>query len=255
MDSSKEQITKKINEREGLLNKGQLSSGSSLDVIFTIDTTGSMDPFINEVQDNILKVIETVLEYSPRVRMGFISYKDHGDEGEDEFYLTKILPLSFDRKEIVNFVRSPDLHIGEGGDGPEAVECALHEAVNFNWSPTAPKAVVLIGDKPPHGVIDSFRSCPRMKDYRQEVAALKRKGTKIYPILCNNISETESSFRWMAQETGGKFFYLKELSDLSDLLIGICLKETGKLPYFTKKLLEYGGMSQSKKVLLLELSK
>ncbi len=29
----------------------------------------------------------------------------------------------------------------------------------------------------------------------------------------------------MANETGGAFFYLKEISDLSDLLIGICLKD------------------------------
>lgn len=251
----KEKILKKIAEKEEQLKGGRFHADSSLDVVFMIDTTGSMDPYIEEVKHNIIKIIENVLDYSPKVRMGCVAYKDHGDEGEDEFYLTKVLPLTFDRKEIVGFMRSPGLHIGEGGGGPEAVECALHEAVAFAWGKTAPKAIILIGDKPPHGVMDGLKLCTRMRDYREEVRALKAAGIKIYSVLCNNISETEGNFRWMASETGGLFFYLKEISDLSDLLTGICLKETGQLPYFERKLLENGDkVPQSKRLLLSQLS-
>jgi len=252
LDEKKEKLFQKIREREDHLKNDRLFVNSTLDIVFAIDTTGSMDPFINEVQDNIHRIIEDILEFSQGVRMGVVAYKDHGDEGEDEFYLTKILPLTFDKKEIIQFVRSPDLHIGEGGDGPEAVECALYEAVNFNWSSSAPKVVVLVGDKPPHGVIDSFRACSRMRDYRKEVEALKNKGVRIYPILCNKIQETEGSFRWMAQETGGEFIYLHEISNLSDLLIGICLKETGKLSLFKNKLIEYGETLRIEHIKLLE---
>jgi hypothetical protein len=248
----KERLLKKIAEKEKLLEKGLFYADSSLDVVFMIDTTGSMDPYIEEVRRNIIRILENVLEYSPKVRMGCIAYKDHGDEGEDEYYLTKLLPLTFDRKEIIDFMRSPGLHIGEGGGGPEAVECAMHEAVAFSWGKAAPKAIILIGDKPPHGVMDGQKFCTKMRDYREEVKALKIKGIKIYPILCNNISETEGNFRWMANETGGAFFYLTEISDLSDLLIGICLKETGKLPYFEKKLIEYGDKVPLSKQLLLQ---
>jgi von Willebrand factor type A domain len=251
----KEKILKKIAEKEKLLKEGRFYADSALDVVFMIDTTGSMDPYIDEVKQNIIRIIENVLEYSPKIRMGCVAYKDHGEEGEEEFYLTKILPLTFDQKEIIDFMRAAELYIGEGGGGPEAVECALHEAAAFIWDKNAPKAIILIGDKPPHGVMDGLKKCTRMRDYREEVKALKTKGIKIYPILCNNISETEGNFRWMASETGGVFFYLKEISDLSDLLIGICLKETGKLPYFEKKLLEYReGMPLSKKLLLQQLN-
>jgi len=251
----KAQLLKKIAEKEEHLKEGRFFMESALDVVFMVDTTGSMDPYIGEVRDNILKIIEQVLDYSPKVRMGGVAYKDHGAEGEDEFYLTKVLPLTFDRKEIVGFMRSPDLHIGEGGGGPEAVECALHEVATFDWGKKAPKAIILIGDKPPHGVMDSFKACTRMRDYREEVKALKAKGTKIYPILCNNIGETEGSFRWMAAETGGMFFYLKEISDLTDLLTGICLKETGQLAFFERKLLENGDkVPQSRRLLLSQLS-
>lgn len=253
INDRKKNLLDKLNDRARLLQQGRFSADSSLDVVFMLDTTGSMGPYINEVRDNIVKIVEDVLEFSPRVRMGCIAYKDHGDEGEDEFYLSRTLPLVFDKRDIVGFVRSPELYIGEGGGGPEAVECALHEAAGFDWSRTAPKAIVLIGDKPPHGVIDGFNSCTRMIDYREEVRFLKRSGIRIYPILCNSISETESNFRWMANETGGRFFYLKDLKDLSALLTGICLKETGKLPMFERKLLEYGDTTRTRRLLLLQL--
>jgi hypothetical protein len=250
----KENIFKKIDEKEKLLKEGRFFAESTLDVVFMIDTTGSMDPYIDEVKHNIIRIIENVLDYSPKIRMGCVAYKDHGDEGEDEYYLTKILPLTFDRKEIVGFMRSPELHIGEGGGGPEAVECALREAVTLHWNATAPKAIILIGDKPPHGVTDGLSCCTKMRDYREEVKALKKKEIKVYPILCNHITETEGNFRWMANETGGTFSYLKEISDLSDLLIGICLKETGQLASFEKKMLGYGDeVPLSKKLLLRQL--
>ena len=253
IDEKRKKLLERIDKKERLFNENEPITGSALDVVFLLDTTGSMDPYIAEVQSNTLRIIEEVLEFSPRVRMGFVAYKDHGDEGEDEFYLTKVLPPTFNRKEIASFIRSPNLHIGEGGGGPEAVECALHDTANFKWSDISPKAIILIGDKPPHGVMDSFKECTTGRDYRKEVEFLKKKGVRIYPILCNNISETETTFRWMAQETGGKFFYLQEISDISDLLIGICLKETGKLPFFERKLLENKDMTESKRKLLLEL--
>ena len=161
LTDKKEKILEKIDEKEKLLKKGGFYLDSSLDVVFLMDTTGSMDPYIEEVKLNILRIIEQVLEYSPKIRMGCVAYKDHGDEGEDEYYLTKLLPLTFDRKDIVGFIRSPELYVGEGGGGPEAVECALHEAVAYQWNAAAPKAIILIGDKPPHGVMDGLKSAPR----------------------------------------------------------------------------------------------
>jgi hypothetical protein len=250
----KKNIFKRINEKEKLLKEGRFYTESSLDVIFMFDTTGSMDPYIDEVKRNIVGIIENVSDCSPKSRMGCVAFKDHGDEGEDEYYLTKILPLTFDRKEIVEFMRSRELHIGEGGGGPEAVECALREAVTFDWNGRAPKAIILIGDKPPHGVMDGFKSCAKMRDYREEVKTLKKMQIKIYPILCNNMSETEGNFRWMANETGGAFLYLREISDLTDLLIGICLKETGQLALFERRMLGYGDeVPLSKKLLLRQL--
>jgi hypothetical protein len=251
----KAKLFKEMSDREHHLKSGRLFIDSSLDVVFAIDTTGSMEPYIHEVRDNILKIMEDVFEFSQGVRVGIIAYKDHGDEGENEFYLTKLLPLTFDKKDVVDFLRSPDLHIGVGGDGAEAVECALFDAVNLNWSAAAtPKAIVLVGDKPAHGVIDSFRACTRMKDYRKEVEVIKNRGIKIYPILCNNMHETESSFRWMASETGGTFIYLNDISSLSDILTGICLKEAGKLLEYKARLLEYGDKARLENILMLSAS-
>jgi len=52
-----------------------------------------------------------------------------------------------------------------GGDGPEAVADALHDALNLPWRPEAAKICIFISDAPPHGVFpeggDAFpNGCP-----------------------------------------------------------------------------------------------
>lgn len=37
-----------------------------------------------------------------------------------------------------------------GGDGPEAVAAAMHEALTLDWRPQASRMAVLITDAPPH---------------------------------------------------------------------------------------------------------
>merc|ERR1740130_885665 len=39
-----------------------------------------------------------------------------------------------------------------GGDGPEAVTAALHDALHLPWRPNATKISILIADAPPHGI-------------------------------------------------------------------------------------------------------
>lgn len=56
-------------ERENHLNNGRFFVDSSLDVVFAIDTTGSMEPYINEVKDNFLRIMEDVFQFSTGVRL------------------------------------------------------------------------------------------------------------------------------------------------------------------------------------------
>jgi Mg-chelatase subunit ChlD len=55
VQAKKDRLFKEMSERENHLKSGRLVVESSLDVVFAIDTTGSMEPYIHEVRDNILR--------------------------------------------------------------------------------------------------------------------------------------------------------------------------------------------------------
>ena len=212
-----------------------------------------MGSYLNEVQQNVIKIIEDILKESPSVRFGVIVYKDHGSEGEDSYYLTKTCHLTNNKSDVINFLRSDEIALGAGGGGPEAVECALNKATKLSWTSNT-KTIILIGDKPPHGVMDSFKECPRGIDYRDETKKLSNIGVKIYSVLCNNVYETEVTFKWFADQTNGKFLKLQNINDLVDLIIAVCMKETGSLASFENKLIESGEMTKSKKGCYLNLN-
>lgn len=197
-------------------------------------------------------MVEDILKESSSVQFGVIVYKDHDGEGEDSYYLTKSCNLTNNKLDVINFLRSVEIAPDVGGGGPEAVECALNDATKLSWTSNT-KAIILIGDKTPHGVMDSFSECPRGIDYREETKKLSNIGVKIYSVLCYNIYKTEVTFKWFADQTNGKLLKLQNINDLIDLVVAVCMKETGSLVSFGNKLIESGKMTETKKQLLLEL--
>ncbi len=247
----KEDLLKKIAEHKALskpiLEKAK--NFSSLEIVFMFDTTGSMDVYLAEVQTHVQLIIREIKKRVSDARIGIVVYKDH----EQGPYVTLQLPLTDQEDKIISFLRSPQIEPGAGGGGAEAVECALYEANRFEWSnQNRGKAIILIGDKPPHGVMDSFEECSSGRDYRVEINSLMAKKIKIYTVLCNNVAETRSNFQWMAEKTGGKFVTLEDIQDLVNLIVAVSIKESNPLllQSYTDELLKKGSLTDSKRKLL-----
>lgn len=51
------------------------------DIVFVIDTTGSMGSVINNVKTNITNFVNTLIENNVDVRLGLIDYKDLEEDG------------------------------------------------------------------------------------------------------------------------------------------------------------------------------
>ena len=62
---------------------------SDLDLVFVMDTTGSMRNELADVQANLLGVIRVLARLAPSLRVGFVAFKDRGDA-----YVTLAFPLS-----------------------------------------------------------------------------------------------------------------------------------------------------------------
>jgi hypothetical protein len=118
-----------------------------LDLVFVMDTTGSMRPALEDVQASLLSIVRILARLSPSLRVGFVSYRDHG-----EAYVTREMPLlAVDRANtaaLLEFVQG--LRAAGGSDEPEAVAEALEVALAMRWRPDAAGRIVVIGDAPAH---------------------------------------------------------------------------------------------------------
>ena len=121
---------------------------ADLDLVFLLDTTGSMSGELNEAKDRVRQLAAALAEGRPgeRVRIGVVAYRDQTDA-----YVTKTSTLSPDVDDSFKFLSG--LSAGGGGDAPEDVLAGVKVAIEeMNWSqdPSVERQVFLIGDAPPH---------------------------------------------------------------------------------------------------------
>ncbi|GHV13577.1 hypothetical protein FACS189491_08720 [Spirochaetia bacterium] len=116
---------------------------NSLDMVFCLDTTSSMQDDIEEIQKTLTPLLASRTTQFQSVRFGMVLYKDYFDE-----YLTRVVPFT---KDLDQFQRTLDnINVGGGRDIPEAVYEALYDgATGFSWEAES-RLLVLIGDAPPH---------------------------------------------------------------------------------------------------------
>jgi len=170
-----------------------------IDVLFLLDSTGSMDDEIQVVKDKIEQIMFEVENGTPKpvVRYAIVTYRDRGD-----VYVTRLLDFTENVENIKTFLRS--IQADGGADGPESVNEALHVAINnCSWGgDDHVKMIFLIGDAPPHMDYENDY------DYRNEVEIAKAEGIKIYVIGCSGITgygNGVSIFNEIAEKTGGTY--------------------------------------------------
>lgn len=198
--------------------------------VMMFDITGSMYKYFENVREKLSRIVTEVKKEVLGSEFAVFAYRNHGDDFYDEIFYTSQLTSTLD--DILSRIST----IKKGGGGPDGLTCmedCLQEANRLSWNTGSPKALVVIGDMPPHGVTDSKSKCPMEIDYENEVKRLKEKGIKIYSVFCQGIFDPDPKikqfYRWIADFTGGKYLEISEIDILVDLLIGICMKETGRL--------------------------
>jgi hypothetical protein len=120
---------------------------ADLDLVFVMDTTGSMRGELADLQANLVGIIRVLSRLTSSLRVGFVAFKDRGDA-----YLTRVYPLERMNEahidELLNFVKG--LRAQGGGDDPEAVDEALRAALAMPWRADAQGRIIVIGDAPVH---------------------------------------------------------------------------------------------------------
>ncbi len=193
-----------------------------IDVVFVIDSTGSMADEIRTVKTHLTKIIKEVQtgQPSPYLRVGVVSYRDH--ELEEREYLYKNLKLTANTKKVVDFIWDIEAH--GGGDLPEAVADGLDIAINkMNWDNTVytqnqetyptKKLIFLVGDAAPHGEGSSDNSyqqgCPDGHSYKENIKDAIENGIRIYTVSGSGIDSVGMRvFKDIARKTEGSYTHL-----------------------------------------------
>ena len=181
-----------------------------LDIMFMIDTTGSMGDELNflqtEVEDVINRVANTQKTLSIRMSVNF--YRDKGDR-----YIVRDNKFYTDIDECIKQLKEQEAD--GGGDYPEAVHTAMDNAVNeHQWRENAVKLCFLVLDAPPHNETEIEGINEQLQSVTEKAAD---KGIRIIPVASSGVdTETEFLMRSFAVMTGGTYIFLTDHSGIGE---------------------------------------
>lgn len=205
LDLKIENITKRIQvQRNGArnilaqLNYAQRPKHIPMDIVFVLDTTGSMGGEIAQLLQSIelIHLNLSSLE-GAKIRFGMVLYKDKNDE-----YITKIIQPTENvkdfKEELAKVVASG------GGDMPEDLQTALRDVVReIQRQKDAIRLGFIITDAPPH--LDYGQDY----EYPKVLKEAKSKGIKFYSIGTGGLNlNGEYVLRQISQYTYAKYIFL-----------------------------------------------
>lgn len=170
----------------------------NVNITFLIDTTGSMDTYINAVKDRAIEFSEILNEKGIEFKLGLIGFGDLNEKEKPTVY-----PFTEDvtkfRKQVRRIPRT------YGGDIPESALDALETGVELlkNSRETENKNIfILITDAPPHVPTNSGKSIEDIKNMLAEY------GITIY-VTARRDKESVEAYQPLV-EGSGKYYNLNE---------------------------------------------
>ncbi len=190
-----------------------------IQLMFIIDTTGSMMDEIDYLKAEIKDVIERIKEKNTcKIYLSIMLYRDTTD-----LYITKYYGFTDDIDAQVNNL-SPERAAG-GGDFEEAVQIAFEEATEKQWLDIpSTKIIIHVADAPSHDSdVDSWMN---------SVKKLASKGVRIINVASSGIDKkTEYLFRNECILTNGCYVYLTNHSHIGSYHIDATTSEKAEVEY------------------------
>ena len=160
INSMKEKI-EKTNEENEKIKKDlkekteKFINQSRLDILFIIDSTNSINTFLDDIKQNFLKIIDEIIKKCPTsiLHVAFIAYKDFNDLDFGEEYLNidfiRITENQNGKDEILKKIK--ELKSSGGGDVCEDLTGAFQLSLAKSWKGFS-KFAILATDAPCHGL-------------------------------------------------------------------------------------------------------
>jgi hypothetical protein len=214
-----------------------------MNAIIAFDTTGSMTPWVENVQVKMEYLAAGLLKMM-EMEISFIGVGDHGD-GKN---MLQIKTSSGDIERLKKNVQ--ELLPTDGKDTPEAFECLFRVLNAGDYD--VPTVLILITDSIPHGM-EEFEGeddgCPFGVDWHDELDVLRDKLQKVYLVSCATDEKIIKLQRKVVGENA--FIQLDSIFRLTNLIMAICMDEAGDLEFFMSILEKQRGPERKKEVLKL----
>ncbi|MFM7150545.1 MAG: vWA domain-containing protein, partial [Gemmataceae bacterium] len=174
----------------------------SVEVVFCIDTTGSMAGLIEGAKQKIWSMCNQILggRPMPNLKVGLIAYRDKGDD-----YVSRVYNLREDFDEVYSDLQT--FSANGGGDTPEHVNKALDDAINkIKWSEDRAtlKIIFLVGDAAAHMDYDDDVKYPI------NCARATDRGILINTLQCGNDPECAKHWKDISERAGGAYATLPQ---------------------------------------------
>ena len=207
------------------INTEDLIDKNLCDILFMIDATSSMGPYVKETIDNCIDIVEKInFNYykEKKFKYGAIFYRDPIDcKGQD---IHSFFPMSFNKDDFQNKIKSV---IAQGGgdyaeDWNKAYEIALNQ---MNWTnEKSNKIIIHIADSSAHG--KEFIE-PGIKDSHDEegpkfiktIEEVAKKGFKIIAFPIGEDPPIKSFKKFMEiyrRNKGYSFTIFKSLMNINE---------------------------------------
>lgn len=186
---------------------------AKMEIVFVLDTTGSMGGLIDGAKKTIWSIINDIsaAQPKPEIKIGFVAYRDKGDA-----YVTQDFDLTSDLDSAFSTLQK--FAASGGGDMPEHVSAGMHDAVSkTKWTVGGSnnkalyQSIFLVGDCPPHtDYTDGL-------NYKAETDKAAQKGIFVNAIRCGDNTETEKVWMDVAKRGNGSYFSIAQTGGVVEI--------------------------------------
>ena len=170
-----------------------------LDLVFVVDTTGSMADELDWLTRDLLRIVGAARKVAPGVdvRFGLIVYRDRGDA-----YVVRNFGFTESGRQMRRWLRAQDAN--GGGDYPEAAALALQAGAELNWRRGRGERLLFhVADAPPHR--------HRAGAYLEAARALARRDVQVFGLGASGVAaESEFLMRQAAAMNQGRYLFLTD---------------------------------------------
>lgn len=178
---------------------------NNVEVMFTIDATGSMGDEMNYLKSELKNIISRLDKRINQKRVALTFYRDFGDE-----YVVR----DFDFDTNIDRVKAnlSNQNANGGGDYEEAVEEALKASLSKSWNVKAKaKLLFLLLDAPPH------YNDKNVEVLQKQIKLAQKMGIKIIPIVASGANkDLEFLMRFFSVSTNGTYVFLTDDSGIGE---------------------------------------